>query len=84
MVGLSDKSDVKELTVEENGTVKKYTIKEKTIDVSKLQSDLEYWQNMKEPTDKELIELGKSLHEYYIERDREIERLNKLIKEANG
>jgi len=60
-------------------TYKITTIREE-IDVEALEAELKEWQEMEEPSDEELKELGKIMSPYYVEREQRIERLNNKLK----
>jgi hypothetical protein len=82
--GLSKASEVKEeiIKIDEN-TAKRYRVVEETIDLQALKAEkenLEAELNMKEPRDKELIEMGKMMHPFYRNKDVIIQRLEELNK----
>lgn len=80
--GLSDKSELREEIVKVDEThAKRYRVVEEKIDLGRLKKELASWQEMPEPTKEELIELGKMSHEYYMQRDAEIERLQIKLAE---
>lgn len=85
MIGLSTKSDIKEQVVSiDTKTAIKYRVIEEKIDLEALKAEkasLEAQLVAKEPTEKELIEMGKAFHPYY---QRDIEAIKKRIEEIDG
>ena len=65
-------------------TAKRYRVVEETIDLEALKREKEMLEaelNMPEPSKEELIELGRSMHEYYL---RDVEAIKKRIEEINN
>lgn len=67
------------IQIDEN-TYKEITTTEETIDLAALKEELARLEAAKPPTDKELIELGKMYHEYYVHRNIMINNLIAEIK----
>lgn len=84
MIGLTENSETKEMTVQKDeSTAIKYKVTEEVINLAKLRAEktaLVNEINKSEPSDEELIELGKSIHEYYT---RDISYLQTRIDEIN-
>ncbi len=72
MFGLSKDSITKEIINKvDSSTAIKYSIKEELIDLEALRQEKEGIEQMlatPEPTDKELIELGKANHPYFMDK----------------
>jgi len=62
-------------------TFKVTTIREE-IDVKALEAELKDWQEMEEPSDEKLIELGKVMHPYYMEKEHRIEDLEDKLEKV--
>lgn len=84
MLGLSDKSELQEkiIKVDEN-TAMKYVVSKETINLEALRNEkkmLEDELKFPEPSKEELIEMGKSMHPYYM---RNIDMIKNRIEEIN-
>jgi len=84
MKGLTDNSDIKEeiVKIDEHKAIK-YKVVEDEIDLDSLRTEkenLEVELNMPEPSNEELIEMGKSMHPYYQDKTWIVQR----IKEIDG
>lgn len=74
MIGLSNNSTDKELIVnQDESTATRYVVVEETLNLDALRLELEQLEaTMPEPSDAELIEIGKMNHPYYmVQRDEE-------------
>jgi len=82
MIGLSDKSDTKEIVVKQDkNTAIKYRVIEEAIDLEALKQEKENLQaqlDVPEPTKEELIEQGKMMHPYYQDNTWITDRINEI------
>lgn len=86
MIGLSDKTDIKEKIVKIDETKAiRYKVVEERIDLRELKFEketLEIQLSITEPTDEELIEMGKMYHPYFADRgfiEKRIIEINNIL-----
>ena len=56
--------------IKEDGTIYKVTTTKTEINLEALKQEVEDLKAMKEPTDEELIEAGRMMHPYYMDKER--------------
>lgn len=72
MVGLADNSEQKEIKVDKPDKIIKYSVSEEVINKKDLKIELDnLLAESNKPTDKELQELGKWVHPYYTNPNRD-------------
>jgi hypothetical protein len=72
MVGITDKATTKELTKDLGDAIVTYTVSENRINKKDLLVELSQLQaEAIKPTDKELLDLGRSMHPYYTNPNRD-------------
>ena len=81
MIGLTEKSDTKELIInQDEDTSIRYSIVEEKIDLLALKREKEQLEqeiNLPEPSNEELIETGKIYHPYYM---RNLDSMRERVK----
>jgi len=84
MTTLSTLVSTEEIVKSEDGlTAIRYKVIEEKIDLEALRREREALEQIlatKKPTDKELIELGKSYHSYYLDKTSLLKRLEEIEK----
>ena len=67
--------------IEENGKIYKVVTTKTEIDLDALKEELADLKAMEAPDDKELVEHGKMMHPYYMDREMRIPDLERQISE---
>ena len=67
--------------IKEDKKTFKVTTTKVEINVQALTDELAEWEGMTEPSDEDLVEMGRSMHPYYLEKDQIIENLKRKIEE---
>jgi len=84
MIDLSKLTNTEQIVKVDENTAKRYKVVEETIDLEALRQEkqqLEQELNWQEPTEAELIELGKMQHPYYMRDENFIKNRIKEIEE---
>ena len=68
--------------IKEDKKTFKVTTTKVEINVQALKDELAQWEGMEEPSDAELIEMGKMSHPYYLDRETRIEDLKRKLEEV--
>ena len=80
---MTDLSLAPQTVISKDGnTATTYKVVTTVVDIKALKDELAEWEGMTEPSDAELIEMGKMSHPYYLDRETRIEDLKRKLEEV--